>query len=258
MPSTWNSASARRERSSACARSEPVTISLASSESNWPPTTEPAVDAGVDAHARARPGRRSTVTVPGAGRKLRPASSPLIRNSMECPRGWRVLPQVQLLALGDAELLADQVQPRGLLRDRVLDLQPGVDLQERDQPVLTDEELDGARAVVAGLLADRLGGVVDRRPLLVGQERRGRLLDELLEPPLQRAVPGADDDDVAVGVGEHLRLDVARLVQVALDEALPAAERGDGLADRGVVELADLLRAPARPSSRARRRRTPP
>ena len=39
----------------------------------------------------------------------------------------------------------------------------------------------------------------------------------------------------------HLRLDVPRLVEVALDEALAAAEGGDGLADRGVVQLGDLL-----------------
>ena len=54
MPSTSNSASARRDRSSACARSAPVTMSLASSESNCPPITEPRLDARVDPHARAR------------------------------------------------------------------------------------------------------------------------------------------------------------------------------------------------------------
>ena len=47
--------------------------------------------------------------------------------------------------------------------------------------------------------------------------------------------------DVAVGVGEHLRLDVPRLVEEALDEALAAAERRDGLADGGVEQLGDLL-----------------
>jgi hypothetical protein len=149
--------------------------------------------------------------------------------------------QVEHLALGDAELLADEVEPAGLLRDRVLHLQAGVDLQEGDEPVLPDEELHGAGAVVAGLPADLLRRLVDGGALGVGQERRGRLLHELLEAALQRAVPGADDDDVAVGVGEHLRLDVARLVQVALDEALAAAERGRGLAHRRVVQLGDLL-----------------
>ena len=53
----------------------------------------------------------------------------------------------------------------------------------------------------------------------------GRLLDQLLVPALQRAVPGGDHHDVAVGVGQALGLDVPRAVQVALDEALAAAER---------------------------------
>lgn len=58
---------------------------------------------------------------------------------------------------------------------------------------------------------------------------------------LERAVAGGDDDHVAVGVGQTLGLHVARLVEVALDEALAPAERRDGLADRGVVQLRDLL-----------------
>jgi acetyl-CoA/propionyl-CoA carboxylase biotin carboxyl carrier protein len=40
----------------------------------------------------------------------------------------------------------------------VLHLQSGIDFQERDHPVLADQELHGARPVVAGLGADRLGG----------------------------------------------------------------------------------------------------
>jgi hypothetical protein len=75
----------------------------------------------------------------------------------------------------------------------------------------------------------------------LGEERRGRLLDELLVAALQRAVAGRHDDDVAVLVGQTLGLDVARVVEEALDEALAAPERGDGLANRGVVEVGDLL-----------------
>ena len=82
---------------------------------------------------------------------------------------------------------------------------------------------------------------MDRVALRVGEERRRRLLDQLLVAALQRAVAGADDHDVAVLVGEHLRLDVPRPVQVALDEALAAAERGHRLAHRGLEELGDLL-----------------
>jgi hypothetical protein len=82
---------------------------------------------------------------------------------------------------------------------------------------------------------------VDLRALLVGEERRGRLLDQLLVAALQGAVPGADHDHVAVGVGEHLRLDVARLVEVTLDEALAAPERGDRLAGGALEQGRDLL-----------------
>ena len=157
---------------------------------------------------------------------------------------WRgILGDVQLLAVGDAELLADQVDAGGLLGDRVLHLQAGVHLEERDQAVLADQILDGAGAVVVGLLADPLGRLVDLLALRVGEERRRRLLDQLLEAALQRAVAGARDDDVAVLVGDHLGLDVARLVQVALDEALAAAERRDGLAGGRLEQLGDLLDA---------------
>ena len=92
------------------------------------------------------------VIVPGAGMKFFAGSSALIRNSIECPRARRVV-VAERLALGDAEHLPDQVEPGDLLADRVLDLQPGVDLEEADGAVLADEELAGARADVAGLAA---------------------------------------------------------------------------------------------------------
>ncbi len=179
--------------------------------------------------------------MPGAGRKPRPASSPLIRNSIECPRGAGSSVMQELLAVGDAELLAHQVDPAGLLRDRVLHLQSGVHLEERDGAVRPDQELDRAGAVVPGLEADRSGRRVDLAALVVGEERCRRLLDQLLVPPLQRAVAGADDDHGAVRVGQHLGLDVPRPVQVPLDEALAAAERGHRLADRRLEQLGDLL-----------------
>ena len=94
---------------------------------------------------------------------------------------------------------------------------------------------------VAGLAQDRLGRLVEPVQLVLGEERRGRLLDELLVAALQRAVAGADDDDVAVLVGQALGLDVARLVEELLDQALAAAERRDGLAHRGLVGVGDLL-----------------
>ncbi len=123
----------------------------------------------------------------------------------------------------------------------MLDLQAGVHLEERDRAVRADEELARAGADVAHLAQDRLRRLVQARLLLGRQVRRRGLLDELLVPTLQRAVARGDDDDVAVLVGQALGLDVARLVEVLLDEALTATERGDGLARRRFELRGDLV-----------------
>ena len=145
------------------------------------------------------------------------------------------------LARRDAELLAHQVHARDLFGDGVLDLQASVDLEEADGAVRADQELARSRADVAGLAQDRLARLDEARVLVVREERRGRLLDELLVTTLEGAVARRDDDDVAVGVGEALGLDVPRLVEEALDEALAATEGRDGLARGGVEKLGDVL-----------------
>ena len=86
MPSTTSSSSARRARCSASLRVAPVTISLASIESNAP-TTSPPVSTPESQRTPGPCGISRRVTGPGAGMKLRPASSALIRNSMLWPRG---------------------------------------------------------------------------------------------------------------------------------------------------------------------------
>jgi hypothetical protein len=150
----------------------------------------------------------------------------------------------ELLAGGDPEHLADQVETGDLLRDAVLDLQAGVDLEERDGAVLTHQELAGAGTDVPRLEQDRLRRVVKALHLVGGEERRGRLLDQLLVASLERAVAGGDDHDVAVGVGQALGLDVPWAVEELLHEALAAAERRDRLAHGRVVGLGDLGHLP--------------
>ncbi len=58
---------------------------------------------------------------------------------------------------------------------------------------------------------------------------------------LEGTVARGDDDDVAVLVCEALGLDVARLVEVALDEALAAAESRDCFTNGGLEQLGNLL-----------------
>src|SRR4051812_18832431 len=153
----------------------------------------------------------------------------------------RGIDALESLAVGDRELCTHQIDAARLLGDRVLDLQSCVDLEERHDAVLPDQELTRPGADIAGGAGDRLGGVVELAQLVVGQERRRRLLDDLLMAALKGAVTRADDDDLAVLVGEDLRLDVTRSVEIALDEALTPAERRDRLAHGAVVELRDLL-----------------
>ncbi len=150
----------------------------------------------------------------------------------------------QPLTVGDAEHLPDQVDAADFFGDRVLDLQPGVDLEEGDGAVLPDQELAGPGADVAGRAQDVCRCGAQLLVLLGGQERRGCFLDQFLVPPLQRAVPGGHDYDVAVGVGQALRLDVPGPVQVSLHEALAAAEGGGGLANRRLELPGDLLAVP--------------
>jgi hypothetical protein len=91
-------------------RLEPVTMSLASSESNAPEISSPLVTPE-SMRTPGPPGKRSWCTGPGAGRKLRPGSSPLMRNSIEWP-GRHGVGVVEQPALGDAELLAHEVDAR--------------------------------------------------------------------------------------------------------------------------------------------------
>ena len=73
-----------------------------------------------------------------------------------------------------------------------------------------DDELDGARAgVVDAARACRTAAAPIAGARRRVEQRRRRLLDDLLVPALQGALALAEVDDVAVRVGEHLHLDVA-------------------------------------------------
>ena len=85
-----------------------------------------------------------------------------------------VLGDVQRFAGRDAELLAHEVDAGDLLGDGVLDLEPGVHLEEPEVGRgVVEEQLDGAgRSVADG--AGELQGSVTHRSAQVGIDRRGR------------------------------------------------------------------------------------
>ena len=193
---------------------------------------------------------------PIEGRNPRSASSAYRRASIAWPRsGIAVLRQRQRLAGRDAQLPLDEVEARHHLGDRMLDLQARVHLHEVEAAVLLGDELDRARADVADGLRRRHRGVPHRPPPLRRHARGRRLLQHLLVPSLHRAVALVEVHDVAVRVREDLDLDVARGVEVALDQhalvaearlrlALRGGERGGEA--RGVVHDPHALAAAAR------------
>ena len=198
--------------------------------------------AGVDADARTGRGEEPRHD---ARRGQEVASGVLaVDPELDRVRVWLRVVVAERLPVGDAELLADEVDAGDLLADRVLDLEAGVDLEEGDDAVLPDEELAGPGADIAGLGQDRLRCAEELRVLLFGEERRGRLLDELLVAALQRAVTRRHHDHGAVLVGQALGLDVAWLVEEPLDEALAAPEGGDRLAHGRLEQVGDLLDGP--------------
>ena len=153
-------------------------------------------------------------------------SSAVTRHSIACPRkttsSWRS-PSGSPAAISD--LRADEVDARDHLGHRMLDLDARVDLEEVEAVLPVEQELDGARALVARGPAEteRRGGQLPAGG--VRQPRARRLLQKLLVPALDGAVALTQVDDVAAAVGQHLHLDVARAIHVALQVDLGGSER---------------------------------
>ena len=125
----------------------------------------------------------------------------------------------------------------------MLDLNARVGLDEVVAVLLIDEELEGARALVAHRFgqAHRVGGesIANVRVEAAG----GRNLDDLLVTSLHRAVALEQVHDVAFLVAEDLHLDVTRTLDEALDEHGAVTERGLGLGGRPEERVLELVGA---------------
>ena len=163
-----------------------------------------------------------------------------------------------MLAGGHLELGVDQVDAGGQLGDRVLDLEPGVHLQEVE-PVRGRlvEELDGAGVLVVGRPGDVAGRLAQRHPHLLGQAGGRGLLDSFggVAGASSRARPGTPPRRARrPGPGPRR----GGGVQVALDVDLVAAEGGPGLAPGRLPARRPRRRPCGPPSCPGRRRRRPP
>ena len=165
----------------------------------------------------------------------------------------------QRFAAGHAQLPFDQVQPGDHFGHRMLDLQPRIHFHEIERacafPVARlGDELHRAGADVADRLGRRHRGLAHAVAPRLAHARRRRFFQHFLVAPLHRTVALEQVQRVALRVGEHLDLDVARACQVFFQQhalvaetrfrfALAGGERGGEI--RGFVDDAHALAAAA-------------
>ena len=155
------------------------------------------------------------------------ASSATTRTSIACPSSrTSACAEPERLARRDPQLLLDEVEARDGLGHRVLDLQPGVDLEEVERAGLVEQELGGPGVDVAGR-----PGEADRR--LAHRLRAGPASRPATATPRPASGGGAGCEHSrsprwtqrAVRIGEQLDLHVARPLDEPLEEEPVVAER---------------------------------
>ena len=153
------------------------------------------------------------------------------------------LPEGQGAAGGHRQLQPHEVEAGHQLGHAVLDLEPGVHLEEVEA-ARVDQELDRTDAHVVDGTRCRHGRVPHLAAGRGGHEHGRRLLDHLLVPALHRALAVEQVQHVALAVADDLDLDVARRSEVALQEHVVRAERGGSLPPcrgDGLFELVRLV-----------------
>ena len=141
-----------------------------------------------------------------------------------------VLPKRKRLSVGDAQLPFDQIDTGYFLRHRMLHLQSRVHLHEPDK-VRINETLGGIGDEFNRACADVIyrfrsfdSSAANQLAGIRGHTRRGGFLDYLLVTTLQRTIAFEQMNDVAMGVAKHLHLNMARALNIFLDQHMRIAE----------------------------------
>ena len=164
-----------------------------------------------------------------------------MRVSIAQPRGRNVLlRERQRFAVGNAQLPLHQIDAVDELGDRMLDLQPRVHFEEEEASVGIEHELAGAGVLVVDRLCGAHGGRAHRRAQFGRERDGGCFLDDFLMPALDRTFALAEMHGAAVRVGQHLKLDVARIAQIAFEQDGVVAERGQRFAFGRIERLVEL------------------
>jgi hypothetical protein len=128
------------------------------------------------------------------------------------------------LSAGDADLERHEIEAGDLLGDAVLHLEPRVHLEEVHL-VARHQELDRPEPDVADPPREARRRVGELREDRRRQARGRRLLDQLLVPALDGAVPRTERQHVSLLVRRDLHLHVARPGDVPFEEEAGVAER---------------------------------
>ncbi len=137
-------------------------------------------------------------------------------------------------------MLDDEVEAGHFLGNGMLDLQPGIHLEEIEVTGLVDEELQGPRILIPDGPSPRHSGRGERGAGGGREHRRRRFLHELLMAALDRALPLVKVYECSMAVPEHLNFDVTRPLEISLDIERVRAERRLGASRRGGVSGGQL------------------
>src|SRR5207302_8650101 len=113
--------------------------------------------------------------------------------------------------------------------DWMLHLDARVHLDEVKPAQLVHKEFDDAGIVIADLTERLAEDLSDLLAQLERYSHRWRFFEQLLVASLNRALAFSQTDDVAVLVPEHLKFDVARVLNIFFQIEIPIAEGGRGL-----------------------------
>ena len=193
------------------------------------------LDAGIHAHYRSFGRKGKMNQFAGGGQEVALGVFGIeARFDGMAGNGQLFLFQWYFLSKGNSQLPFHQVEPGDHLRHRVLHLQARVHFHEVEAPTerpcaipfrLRDEFHGAGAGIVDGARCGDRGRSHCFSLARIQAGRRG-FLQHLLVAPLHRAVAFEEVHQVALAVAKHLDLDVARPLEVALDQHPVVAEGG--------------------------------
>ena len=147
----------------------------------------------------------------------------------------------ELLARGNQDLRLHQVNVGGHLGDGMLHLNARIHFDEGQAAVFVHQKFDGSGIHVADAAQGLYQDAANAFAQLGSDFHRGRFFHQLLMTALDAALALAQAHHIAVLVGQHLELDMARPLDEPLHVEIAIAERRRRLRLRRVKQVGQFL-----------------